>query len=99
MSSRSSSVRSDLISAEMSAIPSTAARKRTSPQVREGPMLSKKSFGVQAKFSKAPGAFRAQRREGPHRVSEKRPRTFVSALQSTAAAEESKNHHLRDFWR
>jgi hypothetical protein len=52
-----------------------------------------------AKFSKAPDAFRAQRREGPHRVSEKRPRTFVSALQSIGASEYSKNRHLRDFWR
>src|SRR6516164_9094177 len=34
-------------------------------------MLSKKLFGGNKKFSKAPDAFRAQRRGGPHRVSEK----------------------------
>jgi hypothetical protein len=63
------------------------------------PILSKKSFwGKQTKFSKAADAFRAQRREGPLRFSEKRPRTFVSALLSIAAAEWSKNQHLRDFW-
>ena len=33
------------------------------------------------------------------RVSEKRPRTFLAALQSIVAAGKSKNHHLRDFWR
>jgi len=42
---------------------------------------------VQTKFSKAADAFRAPRREGPHRVLTKRPRTFVSALQGIAAAE------------
>jgi hypothetical protein len=35
---------------------------------------------------------------GPRRFLEKRPRTLVSALQSIAAAEWSKNQHLRDFW-
>ena len=49
--------------------------------------VEKVFWGSQAKFSKAPEAFRAQRREGPHRVSEKRPRTFGSARQSIAAAE------------
>ena len=39
------------------------------------------------KFSKAADAFYARRRVGPHRVSEKRPRTFVSELRSIAAAE------------
>jgi hypothetical protein len=33
-----------------------------------------------------------------HRFSEKRPRTFVSALLSIATAEWPKNQHLRDFW-
>jgi hypothetical protein len=35
----------------------------------------------------------------PPRFSEKRPRTFVLALWGIAAAELSKNQHLRDFWR
>ena len=42
-------------------------------KVRWGSMLSKKSFGGnKQKFSKGPDAFRAQRGEGPHRVSKKR---------------------------
>src|SRR6476619_1778822 len=56
-------------------------------------------WGKQTKFSRAADAFRAQRREGPLRFSEKRPRTFVSVLLSIAAAEWSENQHLRDFWR
>ena len=50
-----------------------------------------------AKFSKAPDAFRAQRREGPHRVSEKRPRTFLAALQSIVAAGKSKKSPFARF--
>ena len=34
---------------------------------------------------------------GPHHVLEKRPRTAVSALQSIAAAEQSKTHHFARF--
>jgi hypothetical protein len=49
--------------------------------------VEKVFWGDIRKFSKAADAFYARRREGPHRVSEKRPRTFVSALQSIAAAE------------
>jgi hypothetical protein len=60
--------------------------------------VEKVFWGKQTKFSRAADAFRAQRREGPLRFSEKRPRTFVSALLSVAAAEWSKNQHLRDFW-
>jgi hypothetical protein len=47
--------------------------------------------GKQTKFSRAADAFRAQGREGPPRFSEKRPRTFVSALPSIAAADSAKN--------
>jgi len=49
--------------------------------------VEKVFYGYQTKFSKAADAFRAPRREGPHRVLEKRPRTFVSARQSIAAAD------------
>jgi hypothetical protein len=35
----------------------------------------------------------------PHRISEKRPRSFVSTRARIAAAESSKNQHLRDFRR
>ena len=49
--------------------------------------VEKVFWGDIRKFSKATDAFYARRRVGPHRVSEKRPRTFVSALRSIAAAE------------
>jgi hypothetical protein len=49
--------------------------------------VEKVFWGDIRKFSKAADAFYARRRVGPHRVSEKRPRTFVSALRSIAAAE------------
>jgi hypothetical protein len=60
--------------------------------------VEKVVWGKQTKFSRAADTFRARRREGPRRFSEKRPRTFVSALLSVAAAAWSKNQHLRDFW-
>ena len=34
---------------------------------------------------------------GPHRFTQKRPQTAVSALQSVAAAQTTKNQHSRDF--
>jgi hypothetical protein len=37
------------------------------------------------------------RREGPHRFTQKRPRTFVPALQRVAAVGTSKNQLSRDF--
>ena len=61
--------------------------------------VEKVFLGWGTKFSRAADAFDARRREGPRRFSEKRPRTFVSALLSVAAAAWSKNQHLRDFWR
>jgi len=44
-------------------------------------------------------AFRTGRREGPHRFTQKRPRTLASALRSVAAVETSKNQLSRDFRR
>src|ERR1700737_4496053 len=38
-----------------------------------------------------------RRREGPHRFIQKRPPTFVSALQRVSAVETSKNQLSRDF--
>src|SRR5881394_270561 len=46
---------------------------------------------------RAADAFRAQRYEGPHRFTQKRPRSFVSALRSIAVADPAKNQLLRDF--
>jgi hypothetical protein len=62
-------------------------------------ILLKKSFGGGGqKFSRGADAFRARRCEGPRRISEKRPRTFVSALRRIPTMKLSKNQHLRDFW-
>src|SRR5260370_25957368 len=44
-------------------------------------------------------AVRARRREGPHRFSQNRPRTFETALQRVAAARKSKNQFSRNFRR
>jgi hypothetical protein len=63
------------------------------------PMLATGSEDVdECEFSRTADAFRAKRREGgPHRSSEKRPRSFVSAPQSIAAAESPKIQLSRDF--
>jgi len=61
--------------------------------------VEKVFWGWRTKFSKAADAFRTQPCEGPCRISEKRPRTFVSALRRISTTELSKNQHLRDFWR
>src|SRR4029434_4472912 len=44
-------------------------------------------------------AVRTRRCEGPHRFTQKRPRTFVSGLASIAAVETSKHRLSRDFQR
>jgi hypothetical protein len=71
--------------------------------VARGPLMTdtveKVFWGWRTKFSGAADAFRAQRCEGPRRISEKRQRTFVSALRRISTTELSKNQHLRDFWR
>jgi hypothetical protein len=59
---------------------------------RAGFLLSRSSIVVSATAS-ARGAVR-----GPHRFTQKRPRTFVPALQRVAAVETSKNQLSRDFW-
>src|SRR5271168_173496 len=60
--------------------------------------VEKVFWGWRTKFSRAADALRAQRCAGPRRVSEKRPRTFASALGRISTMELSKNQHLRDFW-
>src|SRR5271167_2980118 len=60
--------------------------------------VEKVFWGSGTKFSRAADALRAQRCAGPRRVSEKRPRTFASALGRISTMELSKNQHLRDFW-
>jgi hypothetical protein len=53
--------------------------------------LEKVFWGWRTKFSRAADAFRAQRCEGLHHFSEKRPWSFVSALRGIWATESSKN--------
>ena len=66
--------------------------------VSKVPILLQKSFwGDERKFFRAADAFYARRREGPYRFIQNRPRTFVAALNSDAAAEKSKNQLSRDF--
>src|ERR1700733_1165337 len=43
-------------------------------------------------------AFRRRQREGPHRFTQNRPRSFVAALQDVTAEEKSKTQLSRDFW-
>src|SRR5260221_13167414 len=45
--------------------------------------------GWRTKFFRTADAVRTRRREGPHRFTQKRPRTFVSGLASIAALETS----------
>jgi hypothetical protein len=89
---------------------SEASRKiavRLSQEVRRGQgalrlpgfhrYCRKSLLAVTNEFSRAADALRSRRRERPYRFPEKRPRTLVSAPQSIAAAEQSKNQHLRYF--
>jgi hypothetical protein len=61
-------------------------------------IVEKVLLGRRTKILMTTEAFFSLRREGPYRFSEKRPRSFVSALEKIAAAETSNNLHLRDFW-
>ena len=47
--------------------------------------VEKVLFGRRTKFLRTADAFRTRRREGPHRFTQKRPPTFVSALRSVGA--------------
>jgi len=55
--------------------------------------------GWRTKFFRTADAVRTRRREGPHRFTQKRPRTFVLGLASIAAVETSKHRLSRDFQR
>src|SRR5258705_11637456 len=59
--------------------------------------VEKVFLGCRTKISRAADAFYARRREGPYRFIQNRPRTFLVALKSDAAAETSKNQLSRDF--
>jgi hypothetical protein len=50
-------------------------------------------------FLRTADTFRTRRREGPHRLTQKRPRIFVSAVAGIATLEASKHRLLRDLQR
>src|ERR1043166_3684238 len=64
-----------------------------------GDSVAKVFLGWRPKFFRTADAFRARRYEGPHRFTQKRPRSFVWALRSIAVVEPAKNQLLRDFRR
>jgi hypothetical protein len=74
----------------MSLLPSAAdivALQRSGPFSAD--IVAKVFLGWRTKILRAANASYARRREGPYRFAEKRPRTFVLALKSDAAAEKS----------
>ena len=60
--------------------------------------VAKVFLGCRTKILRAADAFLVRRYEGPYRSVRNRPRTFVAALNSEAAAEKSKNQLSRDFY-
>jgi hypothetical protein len=66
-------------------------------EVRFAPDSAEKVFlGAERKFLKVLMCF-ARGDEGPHRFTQKRPRSFVGALRSIAVVEPAKNQLLLDF--
>src|SRR5260370_35674361 len=62
-----------------------------------GDNVAKVFFGRSTKILRTADPVRSRRREGPYRFVQNRPRTFVAALNSEAAADKSKNQLSRDF--
>ena len=63
------------------------------------PILLQKSFwGKEQKFLEPLMRFSRGDARGPYRLLQNRPRTFLVALKSDAAAETLKNQLSRDFW-
>ena len=63
------------------------------------PIVLKKSFWPDERIFLKPLMRCARRYEGPHRFTQKRPRSFVSVLRSIAVAESAENQLLREFRR
>jgi hypothetical protein len=77
---------------------SLAKRSRSSRgRPKSADTVEKVFFGCRTKFFRTADASRTRRREGPHRFRQKRPPTFVSALESFAAVETPENRLSRDF--
>ena len=60
-------------------------------------IVLKSLFWLTNEIFLGPDAFRIRRREGPHRFTHKRTRTFASALQGFAAVEMSRNRLLQQY--
>ena len=60
-------------------------------------VLKKSFWGDERNYLELLIRFERGEREGPYRFVQNRPRTFVAALKSDAAAEKSKNQLSRDF--
>jgi hypothetical protein len=61
-------------------------------------LLQKSFWGEEQKFLEPLMRFTRGDVRGPYRFIQNRPRTFLVALKSDAAAETSKNQLSRDFW-
>jgi hypothetical protein len=72
---------------------------RCSSHVSSWQIVLKKSFwGDERNFLEPLMRFTHGSVKGPYRSVQNRPRTFVAALNSEAAAEKSKNQLAREFW-
>ena len=82
-----------------SALPLRADIAQQRRHVRFVPILLQKSFwGEEQKFLEPLMRFTRGDVRDPYRFIQNRPRTFLVALKSDAAAETSKNQLSRDFW-
>jgi hypothetical protein len=61
--------------------------------------VEKVFLGCRPKFFRTADAFRTRQYEGPHRLTQKRPRSFAWALRSIAVVEPAKIQLLREFRR
>jgi hypothetical protein len=61
--------------------------------------VEKVFLGCRPKLFRTADAFRTRQYDGPHRFTQKRPRSFAWALRSIAVVEPAKNQLLRDFRR
>src|SRR6267142_3140698 len=74
---------------------SSAAPRSAFPSI----VLKKSFWGDERKFLEPLMRFACGDMRGPHRFTQKRPRSFVSALRSIAVAVSAKKQLLRDFRR
>src|SRR6476646_11637530 len=83
-----------------SALPLRADIAQRSRHVRFVPdSVAKVFLGERPKFFRTADGFRTWRYGGPHRFTQKRPRSLVWALRSIAVVQPAKSQLLRDFRR